>query len=135
MSYKTNFKESLSFHRLGVWILRAKHSQLSIYLLLHLLFIPFVICIQGASILELMFIFWREFDPEYLFPNIDLLPLSVYLFDEWGHHGAVLHEVIGARVLLEVVVDLVESVDAPRDHNHEEGEDAGHTLQATITAR
>jgi hypothetical protein len=135
MSYKTNFKESLSLHCLGVWILRSKHPQLSIYLLLYRWLVPFVICIQSASILELMFILWRKFDPEHLFPNIDLLPLPVYLFDEWGNHGAVLHEVVGARVLLEVVVDLVEAVDAPGDHNHEEGEDAGHTLQATITAR
>jgi hypothetical protein len=135
MSYKTNFKESLSLHRLGVWILCPKHPQLSIYLLLYRWLVPFVIRIQGASIFELMFIFWRKFDAENLFPNIDLFPLPVYLFDKWGHHGAVFHEVVGARELLEVFVDLVEAVDAPGDHDHEEGEDAGGTLQASITAR
>jgi hypothetical protein len=134
MSNKTNFKESLSLHCLGVWILRPKHPQLSIYLLLYRWLVPFVIRIQGASIFELMLIFWRKFGAENLLPNIDMLPLPVYLLDKWGHHGAVLHEVVGARVLLEVVVDLVEAVDAPGDHNNEEGEDAGRTLQATITA-
>jgi hypothetical protein len=58
MSYKTNFKESLPLHRLGVWILRPKHPQLPIYLLLYRWLVSLIICIKGASILELMFIFW-----------------------------------------------------------------------------
>ena len=61
-----------------------------------------------------------------------MLPLPVYLLDKWGHHGAVLHEVVGARVLLEVVVDLLQLVVAACKNYHEECHYARETLQTTI---
>ena len=82
-----------------------------------------------------MFIFGGQSDAHNLFPYIHLLPLSVYFLDKRGHHGALLHELITARVVLEVVVELVESVEAARDDYHEEGQQAGETLQTTVPTR
>jgi hypothetical protein len=59
-----------------------------------------------------MFIFRGEFEAENLLPDIHLLPLSVYFLDKRRHHGAILHEVVGACVFLEVFIYLIETVEA-----------------------
>lgn len=81
-----------------------------------------------------MFILWWESDASELPAqgNDSLLLLSVHVFEEGRDKGALLDEFIGARVFLEVVVDLLQLVVAACKNYHEEGHYARETLQTTI---
>ena len=81
-----------------------------------------------------MFILWWESDASELLTqgNDSLLFLSVHVFEEGRDKGALFDEFISARVLLEVVIDLLQLVVTACKNYHEEGHYARETLQTTV---
>ena len=56
----------------------------------------------------------------------------MYFFNKWWNERTIFHELIRAGILLEVIVDLVETIDTPRYHYDKEGHYTGETLEASI---
>jgi len=81
-----------------------------------------------------MFILWWESDASELPAQgkDSLLFLSVHVFEEGRDKGALFNELLSARGLLEVVVDLLQLVVAACKNYHEEGHYARETLQTTV---
>ena len=79
-----------------------------------------------------MFILWWQTDSAHDNFLAHIFFLSVYIFDEGRDQGALLNEIIGTRVFLEVTVQFAQLVVAARENYHKEGEDTGETLQSTI---
>ena len=72
-----------------------------------------------------MFILWWQTDSAHDYFLAHIFFLSVYIFDEGRDQGALLNEIIGTRVFLEVTVKFTQLVVAARENYHKEGEDTG----------
>jgi len=82
-----------------------------------------------------MLILWRQSYSKHLLLDINLLAFFVDLLDKRRDKRAILYELIGAGVLLEVLIDLLEPVVAASKDNDEEGKEAREPLKFTISSR